>query len=91
MEVITFMEEGKMNIQLYTNPNINGKIIEKRLTEVLNEHNLTDVEFNVCHEEFPQHDRILFSPTLVINDRVVSSGKMLSKEEIDMLLYNNCF
>lgn len=80
-----------MKIQLYVHPNINGKILVKRVNDIIEEYNFTDAALEVYSDRFRNHDGILYTPTIVINDKVVSSGKLLSKQEIDTLLRSHRF
>ncbi|SDZ03166.1 Thioredoxin domain-containing protein [Evansella caseinilytica] len=70
-----------MEVKLFINPNINGKIVEKRLMEVLGDIGL-QVDLEVYHEDPPFTEGVFYTPTLIVDDRIVSSGKVLSKEEI---------
>lgn len=81
-----------MKIKLYIHSNINGKIFEKRVAEVIEEYNFEEAYLDVFHELPPNKtNHALYMPILVINDKVVSSGKLLSKQEIDTIIRKHCF
>ncbi|MBU9710306.1 thioredoxin family protein [Evansella tamaricis] len=70
-----------MDVKLLINQNINGRIVEKRLLEVLEDMGLK-AEVEILLNDAEQPEGIFFTPTLIVNNQVVSSGKVLSKEEM---------
>lgn len=81
----------KVEIKLFVHPNIDGKIFEKRIVEVMNEYNFANARLEIHKNSLPESYRMYHTPTLMIDNIVVSSGKLLSKEEIDSLFRSNCF
>jgi len=74
-----------MEVKLFVSSNITGKIVEKRLTEVLKDLGV-DVHLEIHHEEPPCKDGIFYTPTLIVDNQVVSSGNVLSKKEMSHYL-----
>lgn len=70
-----------MEIKLNITSNIKGKIFEKRVLDVVNELGLDANVTTVNYSPFSS-ERSFYTPTLYINGELVSSGKVLSKEEI---------
>ncbi|WP_245547029.1 thioredoxin family protein [Evansella cellulosilytica] len=68
-------------MKLFVSSNINGKIVEKRLKEVINDIGL-HAHVEIHHQDPPTLNGFYYTPTLVVNDKVVSSGKVLSKQEM---------
>lgn len=70
-----------MDIKLFIKSNINGKVVEKRLFEVINSIGL-QANIEIHHEDPPNLDGVFYTPTLIVDNEVVSSGKVLSKDEM---------
>ncbi|UCZ52064.1 thioredoxin family protein [Bacillus shivajii] len=73
-----------MNIKLYITRNIIGKVVEKRLLEVLNDIGI-HVNLDVYYEDASPTQGIIFTPTLLVNGQVMSTGKVLSKDELTQI------
>ncbi|MBB5174370.1 thioredoxin family protein [Texcoconibacillus texcoconensis] len=71
-----------MHLKVFTSSDINCKVFEKNIQEVVNElHNTISIEWITDVNNFHLHG-IFFTPTLLIDDQLVSNGKILTKEEI---------
>ncbi|WP_416151334.1 thioredoxin family protein [Salipaludibacillus sp. HK11] len=70
-----------MIIKLYITSNINGKTFEKRVSDVVKELGI-DANIVIINRSPIPPDKVIFTPALYVNDQLVSSGKVLSKEEI---------
>ncbi|MDG5786815.1 thioredoxin family protein [Evansella sp. AB-P1] len=70
-----------MEVKLLVSANINGKIVEKRLMEVLNDIGM-QVELEILYKDTHIIDGVFYTPTLIVNNQIVSSGKVLSKDEM---------
>ena len=70
-----------MHVKLFISSNITGKIFEKRMMEVLVEMGIP-VNLEI-HQTVPRIlQGIFYTPALIIDDQIVSSGKVLTKEEL---------
>lgn len=76
-----------MQIKLLVTTCINCKIFEKRVTDAIKAKgifaNIERVDFLPDHI----HYGVLYTPALVVDGKVVSSGKILSTEEISRLIH----
>ncbi|MDQ0256546.1 hypothetical protein J2S74_003966 [Evansella vedderi] len=70
-----------MDVKLFIKSNINGRIVEKRLFEVIEDMGL-QANIEIHHEDPPYMDGVFYTPTLIVDNRIVSSGKVLSKDEM---------
>ncbi|MCE7793529.1 thioredoxin family protein [Salipaludibacillus sp. CUR1] len=70
-----------MEIKICITSNINGKVFEKRVTEVISELGIK-ADILTVHDLPRSPEKVFYTPALFINDRMLSSGKVLSKEEI---------
>ncbi|MFA9555908.1 thioredoxin family protein [Evansella sp. AB-rgal1] len=68
-----------MEIILYVQPNIKGKVVEKRLLEVIHDIGLA-ANVQILHTTSVAG--VFYTPTLIVDNKVVSSGKVLSKQEM---------
>ncbi|AOM82394.1 thioredoxin family protein [Salisediminibacterium beveridgei] len=70
-----------MNIQVYVNENIKGRVFEQRVKEVIKELGIeADVLISSKRPECASH--VFYSPALIIDQKVVATGKLLSRDEI---------
>ncbi|MBU9721876.1 MULTISPECIES: thioredoxin family protein [Bacillaceae] len=76
-----------MDVKLFINDNINGKIVEKRLMEVVTDLGI-EAHVEILHNHSSDVDGIFYTPTLIVNNQVISSGKVLSKEEMSSFFVN---
>jgi len=75
-----FYEVRVLKVEVYITSNIKGKMFEKRVSDVINEIGLDANLVTINHS--PSSERVFYTPALYVNDKLVSSGRVLSKEEI---------
>ncbi|PYZ93603.1 hypothetical protein CR194_10600 [Salipaludibacillus keqinensis] len=70
-----------MDVKIYINSTINSKLFEKRVSDVMDQLGLQAEFISVDHSKASsQHP--FYTPALYIDGNLISSGKVLSKEEI---------
>ncbi|WP_280769746.1 thioredoxin family protein [Salipaludibacillus daqingensis] len=70
-----------MQVKIYITSNIKGKMFEKRVSDVLNDLGL-DAEVITINRSPSSSEKAFYTPALFVNNELVSSGSLLSKEEI---------
>ncbi len=76
-----------MEIKLLVTSSINCKLFERRVLEAVEAKGIfADIE-KIEHLPDARKYGVIYMPALVVNGRVVSSGKLLSKEEILRLIF----
>ncbi|RXI98363.1 thioredoxin family protein [Anaerobacillus alkaliphilus] len=76
-----------MEIKLLVTSSINCKLFERRVLEAVEAKGIyAEIE---KIDSFPDAKKygVIYMPALVVNGKVVSSGKLLSKEEILRLIF----
>lgn len=70
-----------LNIQIYVNENIKGKVFEQRVKEVIEELGV-HAELVITYKQPECSCHVFYSPALIIDNELITSGKLLSRDEI---------
>lgn len=70
-----------LNIQIYVNENIKGRVFEQRVKEVIEELGI-EADVMISSERPDASVHVFYSPALIIDQKVVATGKLLSRDEI---------
>lgn len=70
-----------MEIKIVITSNIKGKLFAKRVMEVIDDLGI-EASISTVSQTAPVERTTFYTPALFVDDRMLTSGKVLSKEEI---------
>lgn len=70
-----------LKIQVYVHENIKGKVFEQRVIEVISELGI-EADVLITCEQPDCSSQVFYSPALIIDHQLITSGKLLSRDEI---------